>query len=60
MTKILFYILVGTGGMYMALHGASERDYKTATVYDGCYEQYVSYDIQAEDFTNFMTDCMSK
>lgn len=56
--KTILYILISTVGMYFALHTSYERDYITATVYDGCYEQYIANDIQAEDFVTFMTNCM--
>ena len=54
---VLYIVLSGAIGWWL-LWSSDVRELNTSVIYDGCYEQYTYNDIQPEEFTKFMTNCM--
>lgn len=57
--KTVFYILLAGSVLFLIIATTTKADWKRDQLYDGCYEQFVSYSVPAEAFQSFMSDCMA-
>jgi hypothetical protein len=57
-TRIVMTIVLCGLTAFVVLRQSAKRDDMTMVRYDGCYEQYASHKINADDFNQFMSVCL--